>query len=223
MTATMSGRARTLAVPIVAVAAILGSSAWMAIQGHGLAGWSAQTSDGFSQGMMGGGGYGDSGVAGTRVVDLDGARAQAQMFATDLRPGLVVGEVMQFDRQYYAELVETDGSLATEVLIDPASGGVQIEFGPARMWNTRYGMMARGSSDQRISPVEAQRIADQWLADRADMEGLTAGTADAFPGYYTLHTLRDGQTDGMLSVHATSGDVWYHSWHGGFVAMSEEP
>jgi hypothetical protein len=25
----------------------------------------------------------------------------------------------------------------------------------------------------------------------------------------------------MLSVHANSGAVWYHSWHGSFVAMAE--
>jgi hypothetical protein len=30
----------------------------------------------------------------------------------------------------------------TEVLVDPESGSVQLEFGPAMMWNTRFGMMA---------------------------------------------------------------------------------
>lgn len=221
----MSQRLRTLVVPIVAVAAIVGSGTWMVIQGQGVGGWSAGTTDGAAYGMMGGTGFGGVGSSGDRapVVDLAGARDRAQAFATDLRPGLTVGEVMQFDRQYYAELVEADGSLATEVLIDPVSGDVQIELGPARMWNTSYGMMARGGSELRVSAAEAQRIADEWLAGQADGDGLTAGTADVFPGYYTLHTLRDGKIDGMLSVNATSGDVWYHSWHGAFVAMSEEP
>ncbi len=221
----MSRRLRTRVVPIVAVAAILGSGAWMVIQGQGVGGWSAGTADGTSYGMMGGAGFGDVGSSRDRapVVDLAGAREQAQVFATSLRPGLTVGEVMQFDRQYYAELVEADGSLATEVLIDPVSGDVQLELGPARMWNTRYGMMARGGSDMRISAAEAQRIADEWLAGQAGGDGITAATADAFPGYYTLHTLRDGKVDGMLSVNATSGDVWYHSWHGAFVEMSEAP
>lgn len=109
------------------------------------------------------------------------------------------------------------------MLIDPGSGAVQIEPGPARMWNTRYGMMGRRSATAEIDAVEAQQIADRWLADQGGAPALTAGAADAFPGYYTLHTLRDGQVEGMLSVDATTGDVWYHSWHGGFVAMSEEP
>lgn len=223
--ATISRRLRTLVVPIVAVAAILGSGAWMLIQGQGVGGWGAGMPNGASYGMMGGGGFGGANSSGDRtpVVDLVGAREQAQVFATELRPGLEVGEVMQFDRQYYAELVEADGSLATEVLIDPVSGDVQIELGPARMWNTRYGMMGRGGSDLRISATEAQRIADEWLAGQDGGEGLTAAAGDAFPGYYTLHTLREGKVDGMLSVNATSGDVWYHSWHGTFVAMSEAP
>ena len=84
-------------------------------------------------------------------------------------------------------------------------------------------MMARGDSDQRISATEAQRLAGEWLAGQAGADGLTSATADAFPGYYTLHTLRDGKVDGMLSVNATSGEVWYHSWHGAFVEMSEAP
>ena len=44
---------------------------------------------------------------------------------------------------------------------------------------------------------------------------------DAFYGYYTLHTLRDGQIEGMLSVNGYRGGVWYHDWHGSFIGMEE--
>jgi len=46
-------------------------------------------------------------------------------------------------------------------------------------------------------------------------------TPDSFPGYYTLHITKDGQISGMLSVNAFTGQVWYHTWHGTFVASSE--
>ena len=39
------------------------------------------------------------------------------------------------------------------------------------------------------------------------------------PGYFTLETLRGGRISGMISVNASSGAVWYHWWHGRFVAM----
>ena len=181
--------------------------------------------DGFG-GMMGGGsggmmGGGSSfGVEGTGPVDtMDQARSAAQRYADEL--SLRVGEVMEFSNGYYAELETATGGKATEVLVDPGSGDVRIEYGPASMWNTEYGMHGRAlGGDGSVSADEARRLADTWLADH--MPGTTAGEADAFPGYYTLHTERDGEVTGMLSVSARTGAVWYHTWHGDFVAMSEE-
>jgi len=51
-----------------------------------------------------------------------------------------------------------------------------------------------------------------WLRDEE---------ADAFFAYYTLHVLTDGQVTGMLSVNGYSGQVWYHTWHGAFMDMTE--
>jgi hypothetical protein len=51
-----------------------------------------------------------------------------------------VDEVLQFKRNFYAKLVDRSGNSATEVLVDPASGVVWTEYGPAMMWNSRYGM-----------------------------------------------------------------------------------
>lgn len=229
----MSPARRSWWIPAVALTAILGSGAWMLAAGQGIAsfgpgaqGWG---STGWGSSMMGGGWTGSDSDR-DPVTDLTDARSRAQEFARDLGDGLGVGEVMQFDNQYYAEITAPDGALATEVLVDPSSGGVAIEYGPARMWNIRYGMMGAASgmmggatsrSTQRIGAAETQRIADQWLDDRR--AGLTADSPEALPGYYTLHTLRDGEIDGMLSVNAATGDVWYHSWHGQFVDMSEAP
>ncbi|MBI3687041.1 MAG: hypothetical protein HY241_06795 [Actinobacteria bacterium] len=155
------------------------------------------------------------------VRDLDDAERAAERFAEQW--GLGVGEVMRFDNGFYAELVDSAGNGATEVLIDPQSGAVGLEWGPAMMWNTGQGMhRGRGhgggySVGATISPDQARRIADAWL--RANRPGEHADQAEAFPGYYTLHTLRGDRVAGMLSVHATSGAVWYHSWHGRFIDM----
>jgi hypothetical protein len=34
-----------------------------------------------------------------------------------------------------------------------------------------------------------------------------------------METLRNGKVDGMLSVNVSTGALWYHWWHGQFVAM----
>ena len=145
--------------------------------------------------------------------------------------GLNVTEVMEFERNFYAIVAENDTGIgAMEVLVDKDSGAVGPEYGPNMMWNAKYGMHRVGrmgmmgsygstTGEMTVSSAEAEKIAQQWLD--ANFPGRTAGEADEFYGYYTLHFLGDGQVEGMLSVHGSSGDVWYHSWHGDFVAMTE--
>ncbi len=89
------------------------------------------------------------------------------------------------------------------------------------MWNTSYGMMRvpEPTGTAAIGPDQAVRIADGWLSEHRT--GLPAAEPDQFPGYYTLHTLRDTHIVGMLSVNATTGEVWYHTWHGRFIQMQE--
>lgn len=76
---------------------------------------------------------------GEPVRDIGQAKAEAQRFADRL--DLRVGEVIEFERNYYAVLEKPDGARATEVLVNPDTGSVALEYGPAMMWNTRYGMM----------------------------------------------------------------------------------
>jgi len=260
----MRGKTLPLLVLVAATAALVASVGWAATRADENGNWMMSR---FGSGMMG---Y--AARDGEPVRNLAEAKAQAQRFADRL--DLETGEVMRFSNHYYAELQEEDGTPATEVLVDPSSGAVWLEYGPAMMWNTRYGMMsdfrlresagvfgsgmmgggmmggsgttgngmmgggmmgsgmmgggmmggsAVGSSPSDrtsdVTPAEATAIAGRWLDRVAD--GVTAGEPELFPGYYTLHVLEDGKIAGMLSVNATTGDVWSHWWHGRFVSMSE--
>ena len=268
----MRVRTLPLVVLVAAVAALVGSVAWAVTRADDNGGWMMSR---YGSGMMG---YSASGT-GNEVRSLADAKRQAQAFADEL--GLRVGEVMRFTNNYYAELVEKNGRLATEVLVEPANGAVYLEYGPAMMWNTRYGMMSDfrlrdsggmmsggmmggsgggmmgsgmmggsnggmmgsgggmmngsgngmmgggyadptwtpGATEADVSPTKARQIAQRWLDGQGSK--LTAGEPDAFPGYYTLHVLRDGKVTGMLSVNAATGAVWSHWWHGRFVSMLE--
>ncbi len=173
---------------------------------------------GYGPGGMMGGGYWLSGD-GRRVGSMEAARQRAQQFADRL--GLRAGEVMQFSNGFYVELNTPGGSGATEVLVDPSNGAVGVEYGPAMMWNTRYGMHGGGGdAPVKVSAERAVTLAQRWLDDQRP--GMSAAEPEPFPGYYTLHTLRDGKIVGMLSVNATTGAVWYHTWHGAYQAMSDE-
>jgi hypothetical protein len=99
-------------------------------------------------------------------------------------------------------------------------------MGSGMMGGSGNGMMGGGYADPTwtpgttetdVSSAKAQQLAQRWL-DGQD-SNLTAGEPDAFPGYYTLHVLRDGKVTGMLSVNAAAGAVWSHWWHGRFLSM----
>ncbi|WP_240123550.1 hypothetical protein [Streptomyces sp. MUM 136J] len=191
-----------------------GPDLWNDDEGPGMMGGDGGS---WAPGMMGSGMTGNWWLAGDGhpVRTLDQARERATAFADRL--DLRVGEVMQFTLNFYAQLETTAGRQATEVLVNPADGAVQIEYGPAMMWNTDYGMHHGSRGHTTVSASQARDIAQRWLHDRDTT--LTAGDPESFPGYYTLHTLQSGKITGMLSVDAATGQVWYHSWHGDFVGM----
>ena len=55
-------------------------------------------------------------------------------------------------------------------LVNKATGTVMLEYGPAMMWNTQYGMMRQMMGYQQpsgamtVSAAQATQIARQWLA-----------------------------------------------------------
>jgi len=127
---------------------------------------------------------------------------------------------MWFDNGFYVELKDSAGRAASEVIVDPATGSVSTEPGPAMMWNTRFGMMRTGAGGAgSVDSAKAREIATSWLA--ANRAGTTVRSIDAYPGYFTLDLQRNGTVVGMMSVNAVTGAVWYHTWHGTFITMQD--
>jgi len=179
-------RLALIALLVVSLAGALTVGTWAATRASGRPGGAV---NGPGHGMMGGGMMGGYGLAGNgqRVTSLNAARARAQAFADSL--GLRTGEVIQFSNGFYATLLTAERAGATEVLIDLTNGGVGVEYGPAMMWNTSYGMHAAGvARPMRVSAADATRLAQRWLDGQR--RGLTAGEPEQFPGYYTMETLR---------------------------------
>jgi len=80
---------------------------------------------------------------------------------------------------------------------------------------------AQVSGIMTLSSDQALQAAQKYL-DTALPGTKTASDADAFYGYYTIDILRGGKTVGMLSVNGYSGQVFLHTWHGTFIAASQD-
>jgi hypothetical protein len=107
-------------------------------------------------------------------------------------------------------------------MMGPHGGGMMGPGGQGMMSPNGRGRTQPGApaGEMTVSPERAREIADTYLASVSP--GTQAGEAERFYGYYTLHTEKDGEITGMLSVNGYSGEVWYHSWHGPFIAMEEQ-
>ncbi|MFQ5595873.1 MAG: hypothetical protein ACE5HA_17145 [Anaerolineae bacterium] len=206
-------------------------------------GWGGMMGGGMmGGGMMGGYGtmdpqacHGDWGNPGTGTpLTIEEATERAREYVDSLgNSDLALAEVMEFENNFYAEVKEANTDIhAFELLVNRYTGTVTDEPGPNMMWNTKYGHMAgwggmggmmggqwgTPTGEMTVTPEQALTYAQTWLD--ANLPGTTvADEADEFYGYYTIHTLENGQVAGMLSVNGYTGAVWYHIWHGDFIGV----
>ena len=57
------------------------------------------------------------------------------------------------------------------------------------------------------------RMATREATRAATPAGTTGSVISVSPD-----TVKNGKTHGMLSVNASTGAIWYHGWHGTFLA-----
>jgi len=223
------------------------AAAALAVASSAFALSAASTGTGAGPGMMMGSGYSTGGASVVVVPttsQLTDVHDQLDAWLTASGfTGFKVAEVMAFANNDYAAVHDANGKPAFELLTNRTTTWV-MEEPPSMMWNTRYGMM--GDLGTRISPMmggwmmgggwhawygtgagkvtstdKAVSVANLWLAKSHPGEQVAAdaGTDMAkFPGYWTFDTTRASRTVGMLSVNASTGVVWYHGWHGKFLA-----
>jgi hypothetical protein len=170
-----------------------------------------------------------------RSISMDQAQQSVQSFLDQTgNPDLKLDELMEFDQNFYALIKEKSSGIgAFELLVNKGNGVVAPEPGPNMMWNTKYSMMGAGMmsggmmrgggsfrigtppASMSVTTDQATQIAQSWLDQH--FAGDSAGTADAFYGYFTFHFEKKGQIAAMLSVNGYGGEVWFHTWHGNFI------
>lgn len=118
-----------------------------------------------------------------------------------------------------------------------ATNGMMGQQMNQMMGNGTNGMMGNGPNGMMSSigqvnneitqpgkmPVTAEQALKtaQIYLDKAYPGVKTGDKADEYPGYYTVDVQKQGKISGMLSVNGFTGQVWYHSWHGQFIEMTD--
>ena len=221
-----------------------GYGGMMGGSGSGGSGYGPGMMGGSYGGMMGSGGMmrgaysGMMGGIGTATVQTSVTipelaavrdRLEKKLAATGYG-GFKVGEIMAFTNNDYVLVKDASGKAAFELLADPKGRWLIPEPGPNMMWNTSYGMMSGinvpgcprasggtgSATGAALTAAQAKTRADAWLAQ--NRAGEVTADANALPGYFTIDVTKDGAKVGMLSVNASTGAVWFHTWHGTFLA-----
>jgi hypothetical protein len=205
---------------------------------------------GQNSGNMGGGIGGMMLLSGTNAYRHDGAMVtmdDAIEIAGRFMDGvgnssLSLDEVEEWEFNYYVVVKEAAPSQykAFQLIIDKWTGFVMPEPGPSMMWNQKYGGMMNSTTDGMpghmnrrdrkkteptftVVPEAATSAANQFLRERFRRALVVEGGPDLFFGYYNfdVNDAATGAKYGMLSVNGSTGQVWYHTWHGSFVQGKE--
>src|SRR3989304_4779052 len=203
------------------------------MMGNGMMSGGMMSGGMMNSGMMSGGMMGGSGspsLLGIEPLSIKTAETAVESYLSGLgNSDLALDEVMIFDNQAYARIVEkTTGVGAFEFLVDPVTLAVTPEPGPNMMWNLKYGMMSgngmmammgsgmmggQGYSTQPGNPQAQEASADMPVSSEQALEtaqryldtylpgGKVEEKAEPFYGYYTLDIQRGGAIVGMLSVN----------------------
>jgi hypothetical protein len=177
------------------------------------------------------------------MLRMDDAIGIASGYMNSLGIGaLALDEVEEWEFNYYVVVKEAEPSpyKAFQLIIDKWTGSVMPEPGPNMMWNRKYGFMMNSMSDgmsprmrkrdrriadpnMTVTPEAAESAASQFLHQRFARPLLVDATPDVYFGYYTfdVNDVATGTKYGMLSVNGSTGQVWYHTWHGSFIAGKE--
>jgi hypothetical protein len=174
---------------------------------------------------------------GTLVTLTEATDLARKYVAARKETNLALDEIEEWEYSFYVVVKETDSSnKAFQLVVDKWTGGVMPEPGPNMMWNAKYfgGGMMRGETmvgfsrpgpGMTVTPDAATTAANQFLNQRfAPARRLAvANPPDAFHGFYCfdVNDVATGKKYGMLSVNGTTGQVWYHTWHGNYIQGQE--
>jgi len=144
----------------------------------------------------------------------DEARGAIQAFIDASNSGLSISELWEYETVYKAELSDSTGEKAFDMLADKFTGRVGPEMGHSMMMNASYGrsLYKRPLFGKTLNITADQAsVYAQDLVDQNNL-GYALGTPEAYPGYYKFHTTESAGRFGMdIMVNGYNGRIWMNT------------
>jgi hypothetical protein len=150
------------------------------------------------------------------ITTPEEARAEIQGFIDQSNSGLKISELWEYGTVYKAELMDTKGAMAFDLIVDKFTGAVSPEMGMSMMLNASYGKaMYKTTSfgkNLAFTPQQATDIAKKFVDKNA--LGYTLGTPEIYPGYYKFHTTTATGLGMDIMVNGYNGEIWMNTYLG---------
>ena len=180
-------------------------------KGSGLAG-----AGGMVQGMMGNTlSYGHLDVL-NPIETPDEARAAVQAFLNSSNSNLQISGLWEYGTVYKAELSDTNGAMAFDLIADKFTGAVMPEMGMSMMLNASYGKGLYKTpafpKSLTLTPDQATEYAQTFINN--NRLGYILGPPETYPGYYKFHTTHQGGLGMEIMVDGYDGEIWMNTYLG---------
>ncbi|MHB8770491.1 MAG: hypothetical protein ACYC7J_05805 [Syntrophales bacterium] len=141
------------------------------------------------------------------------ARATVQGFLDLAYSNLAISELWEYGAVYKAELSDTNGAKAFDLLVDKFTGAVSPEMGMSMMMNASYGRGLYRTSpfgaNLILTAQQATDIAQTFVGNNA--LGYVLAVPETYPGYYKFHTTTGAGFGLDIMVNGYSGGVWMNT------------
>ena len=149
----------------------------------------------------------------TPVTTPEEARTAIQEFIDLANSDLNISELWEYGSVYKAELSDTNGAKAFDLIVDKLTGAVSPEMGMAMMLNASYGRglyrMTSFETSLTLAPQQATDLAQTFVDKNA--LGYALGTPETYPGYYKFHTTTLTGFGMDIMVNGYNGRIWMNT------------
>jgi hypothetical protein len=152
----------------------------------------------------------------TPIVTPQAAITAVNNFLVATNSSFQIAEVWEYQAVYKAELIDTNGQKAFDVLVDKLTGVVMPEMGFSMIMNASWGRQLQKTpkfgKKLVLSPDAATSVARDFVSTNAAIINYNLATPEVYPGYYKFHTTDVLGKPGMdIMVNGYNGGIWMNT------------